>query len=100
VDLPADGRCRYVSRQWVEFTGVPAEQQLDFGWLSQISPEDRDALIAAWKTAAAAGQTSKSSSGSVTIVAITMVRHARNCVARSNGRIVKWFGMNIDTTGP
>ena len=100
ICLP-DGRCRYVSRQWVEFTGVPAEQQLDFGWLSQIWPEDRDALIAAWKTAAAAGQTFQ--------VEFRIRHHSGDyhrfdmraiALCDPTGRIVKWFGMNIDTTCP
>ena len=99
ICLP-DGRCDYLSRRWVEFTGVPAAQQLDFGWLSQVCPDDRDALLAAWKAAADAGQPFE--------VAFR-VRHHRGDYHRfkmhvtalrdAAGRIVKWFGMNMDPTG-
>jgi two-component system CheB/CheR fusion protein len=100
ICLP-DGRCDYLSRQWVEFTGVPAGQQLDFGWLSQVCPDDREALMSAWKTAAAAGEPFQLQ---------FRVRHHSGNFHRFEmratalrdviGRIVKWFGMNIDTTGP
>jgi PAS domain S-box-containing protein len=48
-----DGRCDYVSRQWVEFTGVPAEQQLGSGWLEVLHPEDGGRAHAAWQAAVA-----------------------------------------------
>ncbi len=51
-----DGLCDYLSPQWVEFTGVPEAQQLGFGWLDQVHPDDRSALMAAWNTAVAAGK--------------------------------------------
>jgi PAS domain S-box-containing protein len=96
-----DGRCEYVSRKWVEFTGVPAAQQLDFGWLSQVYADDRDVLMAKWKTAATAGEPFhvefriRHHSGQYRTfdVRATTLRN-------SAGRIVKWFGMNIDTIGP
>src|SRR5438309_641292 len=44
-----DGRCDYVSPQWVRYTGIPEERQLGFGWLEQIDPADRERTAAAWK---------------------------------------------------
>ena len=72
ICLP-DGRCDYLSRQWVEFTGVPAAQQLDFGWLSQVcagGPGRADSPRG--KRRQRLARPSKSSSGSVTMVAITI----------------------------
>ncbi len=37
------GRCTYVNRQWTEFTGTVFEEQLGFGWLASIHPDDREA---------------------------------------------------------
>ena len=35
------GRCTYVNRQWTEFTGTVFEDQLGFGWLACVHPDDR-----------------------------------------------------------
>ena len=36
------GRCTYVNRQWTEFTGTVFEEQLGFGWLACVHPDDRE----------------------------------------------------------
>ena len=50
-----DGKCDYLSRQWVEYTGIPEHEQLEFGWLLQVHPEDHDRVIATWNQSAATG---------------------------------------------
>ena len=92
-----DGRCDCLNRQWVEFTGVPGTQQMDFGWLAQIHPDDRDKLMAAWKTAAVAGEPFQLE---------FRVRHhsgeyhrfdlRATALRNSAGRVVKWFAMNAE----
>ncbi|MCQ8239720.1 response regulator [Rhizosaccharibacter radicis] len=50
------GRCTYLSRQWVEFTGIPEAQQLDYGWLRRVvHPDDRSRVAAAWNEAQRTG---------------------------------------------
>lgn len=51
----ADGGCDYLSRQWVEYTGVPEIEHHGIGWLNAVAPDDRDRVAAAWR-AAVAGQ--------------------------------------------
>ena len=46
-----DGRCDYLSRQWVEYTGVPESEQLGFGWLAQLHPDDARRTAPAWQDA-------------------------------------------------
>ncbi|MCW5834624.1 MAG: PAS domain-containing protein [Labilithrix sp.] len=46
-----DGACDYVSRQWVEFTGVEAAAQHGDGWLSVLHPDDRRRAFEAWRSA-------------------------------------------------
>ncbi|MFN7994453.1 MAG: PAS domain S-box protein [Bryobacteraceae bacterium] len=50
-----DGRCDYLSRQWIEYTGVPENRQTGFGWLDQIHSDDRDRIWKRWLNAAATG---------------------------------------------
>lgn len=48
-----NGQCDYLSRQWIEYTGVPEAPQLGFGWLEALHPDDRAPTIAAWEAAVA-----------------------------------------------
>lgn len=44
-----DGHCDYLSRQWMDYTGLPKEDQLGLGWIySAIHPEDRDHTMEHW----------------------------------------------------
>ncbi|MGI3777813.1 MAG: ATP-binding protein [Janthinobacterium lividum] len=45
------GECDYLSRQWVEYTGVSEAEQLGFGWLRAIHPEDGPRTDAHWRGA-------------------------------------------------
>jgi PAS domain S-box-containing protein len=45
------GECDYLSRQWVEFTGVPEVEQLPYGWLEVLHPDDRAGTAEAWQAA-------------------------------------------------
>ncbi len=44
-----DGACTYLSRQWVEFTGIPEAEQLGMNWVDQvIHPDDRARTVEHW----------------------------------------------------
>ena len=44
-----DGRCDYLSRQWVDYTGIPEAEQLGLYWLPLvIHPEDQGRTLTAW----------------------------------------------------
>ena len=51
----ADGDCDYISPQWVRYTGRREAEQLGYGWLQQVHPEDRQRVIDAWRATAAGG---------------------------------------------
>ncbi len=48
-----DGACNYLSPQWVAYTGAPEAEQLGFGWLRRIHPDDADRSRAHWLGAVA-----------------------------------------------
>jgi two-component system CheB/CheR fusion protein len=50
-----DGACDHVGRQWLEYTGVPESEQLGYGWLEQVHPEDRDRVREEWRRAVRTG---------------------------------------------
>ena len=93
----ADGRCDYLSRQWVEYTGKPEAEQLGYGWLEQVHSDDSENLIAAWLRTIQSGEQFE---------AEFRIRRAdgawRWFIARAtplrdaDGRIVKWYGSSSD----
>ncbi|HTF94493.1 MAG TPA: EAL domain-containing protein [Cellvibrio sp.] len=96
--LPS-GRCDFLNRRWCEYTGIPAEAQLGFGWLEQIHPEDRDYLTKAWNQAV--------ESGKEMFVVFRIRRHDGSyrwfdtrAIPQKNerGEIVRWLGSNTDIT--
>lgn len=40
------GRCTYVNKQWIEFTGKTLDQALGEGWLKSVHPDDREHALA------------------------------------------------------
>ncbi len=46
-----DGQCDYLSPQWSDYTGVKEADQLGYGWLQQVHPDDRERVRSAWLAA-------------------------------------------------
>ncbi len=93
----ADGPCDYLSPQWVAYTGIPEASQLGYGWLEQIHQDDQERTIAGWTENAAVGQAFD--------MDFRIRRHdgvyrwfktQAKPLRDPNGRIVKWFGTNVD----
>ena len=51
----ADGPCDYLSPRWVAYTGISVEEQLGYGWLNQLHPEDRERVFNEWQIAVPKG---------------------------------------------
>jgi PAS domain S-box-containing protein len=51
-----DGSRIWVSRRWMDFTGLSYEQSLGFGWLEAIHPDDREGTLAAWQNGQDGGE--------------------------------------------
>ena len=51
-----DGLNEYSNARWYEYSGQSREQTQGDGWLASVHPDDRDATIAAWNKAVAAGE--------------------------------------------
>ncbi|MBV9816252.1 MAG: PAS domain-containing protein, partial [Alphaproteobacteria bacterium] len=94
-----DGQRDYFSRQWVEYTGVPEEDQLGLAWLEKVvHPDDRERTRKRWMEAV---------QGKNEYDAELRIRRAdneyrwfkaRGTPVRDNGRTVKWFGTCTDIT--
>jgi|GEM_PF-4579294 len=94
-----EGPCDFLSRQWLDYTGIPESEQLGYGWLNQIHPDDREGLLQTWNTAVATG---------IDFQVEFRIRRFDGTYkwfdtravpwTDADGRIIKWFGSNTDIT--
>ncbi|HEX3763746.1 MAG TPA: chemotaxis protein CheB, partial [Kofleriaceae bacterium] len=47
----ADGAFDFISRQLIDYTGVPDVEQLQWGWLDQVHADDRERVREEWRAA-------------------------------------------------
>ena len=92
-----DGPCDYLSKQWVEYTGIPEKDQLVYGWLEQLHSEDRDKTVSEWMEKVKTGD---SFDIEFRIRRNDGVYHWFKTRAvpmhDSDGNIIKWLGSNTD----
>lgn len=92
-----EGECDFLSIQWVEYTGVPEREQLKFGWLAQVHPDDQEHVIGAWKQSAAAGTNLDTEFRIRRFDGVYRWFKTRAVPLRdANNKIVHWFGTNTD----
>jgi PAS domain S-box-containing protein len=93
----ADGPCDYLSPRWVEYTGVSEADQLGYGWLQQLHPDDRERVIAEWSAVAPRGGLFdiefriRRADGVYRWFKTRAIPFCDN-----DGQVVKWFGSNTD----
>ncbi|MDB5311056.1 MAG: domain S-box [Gemmataceae bacterium] len=91
------GACDYLSRQWAEYTGVPAADQLGTRWTVSVHPDDRDGLAADWAKAVAAGADFDSEFRIRGADGVYRWFKTRAVPARgADGAVFKWVGTNTD----
>ena len=92
-----DGACDFLSRQWVDYTGIPDSEQLGYRWLEQVHPDDRERVGEAWRDAVKSGKTFdielrlRSATG-----AYHWFKSRSVPIRDANGAIVKWYGAHTD----
>jgi PAS domain S-box-containing protein len=92
-----DGQCDYLSRQWVEYTGIPEAEQLGYGWANQLHPEDRDRAQSEWQKATVQGAPFDIEFRIRRADGVFRWFKTRAIPLRNPaGHIVKWFGSNTD----
>jgi PAS domain S-box-containing protein len=94
-----DGQRDYFSRQWVEYTGLPEDEQLGLAWLDKvIHPDDRERVRQKWMAAI---------EGRFEYDVELRIRRAdgqyrwfkaRATPVRDGRQIVRWFGTCTDIT--
>jgi PAS domain S-box-containing protein len=94
-----DGRHDYFSRQWIEYTGIRAEEQLGFAWLEKVvHPEDRARVRDHWIAAMAGREEYDLEYRLRRADGYYRWFKARATPVRDGGRIIRWFGACTDIT--
>jgi PAS domain S-box-containing protein len=93
----ATGFVEFLSRRWLDFTGLTEEQALGFGWAVAIHPDDAAGLLQYWQGAL--------EKGSPVDVEARLRRYdgayrwflfRADPLRDETGTVVKWYGTNIE----
>ncbi|MEX3936397.1 PAS domain-containing protein [Paraburkholderia phymatum] len=92
-----DGRIEFVNRRWCEYTGLSVEQASGEGWQAAFHPEDRSALLEAWRTVVASGDRGEAEARMRRFDgAYRWFACRASPIVDAAGEIVKWCGINSD----
>ena len=94
-----DGWRDYFSRQWVEYTGIPEEEQLGLAWLDKVvHPDDRERIRERWMAAVQGGDEYDAELRIRRSDGQYRWFKARGTPVRDEGRTIRWFGTCTDIT--
>ena len=92
-----DGSADFLNRRWLDYTGLSEEQAQGWGWGTAIHPDDVNGLVESWQSALASG---------LPVEAEARMRRCdgayrwfmfrANPLRDESGKILKWYGTNID----
>ncbi len=95
-----DGQCDYLGPQWVAYTGTSETDQLGYGWLEKVHPDDRERVNVEWAETAAAGNALDIDFRILGGNGAYRWFKTRAVPAHdADGQIVQWLGTNTDIQG-
>ena len=92
-----DGSGEFFNQRWLDYTGLSGDQARDWGWTVAIHPADVNALVDYWQSVLASGE-----AGEIEARLRQFDGEYRWFLFRSSplreesGKVVKWYGTNID----
>ena len=96
----ADGRCDFLSPQWLAYTGHPEAEQLGYGWVDAIHTDDRERLVVIWQRSVETGTLFdteariRGADGSY-----RWFKQRAIPLADAAGAVTQWFGTSTDISG-
>ena len=92
-----DGSNEFVSRKWIEFSGLSAEQSAGSGWEVTLHPDDVEEHVTKWRAASTSGKPFESEARHRDADGNYRWLLARAVPLRDErGNILKWYGTAID----
>ena len=95
----ADGTGEFFNQHYLDYVGLPAEQVIDWGWTAALHPDDFESLSLTWQQIRESEQIGEGE--------VRLRRHdgeyrwflfRASPVRDESGRVIKWYGTNIDIT--
>ena len=92
-----DGSVDYCNRPWLDFTAMTAEHASGWGWATAVYPDDREGLLENWRSCLASGVPFDTEARMRRFDgAYRWFLFRANPLRDESGRIVKWYGTNLD----
>ncbi len=92
-----NGYCDYFNPQWVQYTGLPEDQQLGSAWLNQLHPDDREHTASEWEHTVAQGRPFEAEFRIRRADGMYRWFQTRAIPFRDDHDVIlKWFGTNTD----
>ena len=92
-----DGSRDFLSPQWIEYTGKPLAQQLGWGWVDQLHPDDRVRISQEWMRAVVGKRTYESEFRIRRADGVYRWFQTRAHVVRDEGgQVTRWIGSSTD----
>ena len=96
TSLP-DGTVDFISQSWLDYSGLPYEEALGWGWAAAMHPEDFDRVMTKWQAALRSGQSVEMELRCRGADGIYRWFLGRSLPLRDDtGAIVKWYGILFD----
>lgn len=93
----SEGSAEFFNRQWLEYTGLSAEQARGSEWLQALHPQDASAVIAEWRRSLASGQAWEVEGRLRKFDGEYRWFLFRAEALRGDGeRVIRWYGTNTD----
>jgi len=92
-----DGSADFLNQTYLDYTGLKAEDGMDWGWTAAVHPDDLNCLLAEWQRFTSAEESGEAEA--------RLRRHdgeyrwflfRSNALRDETGAVVKWYGTNID----
>jgi len=95
-----DGSADFLNRRWLDYTGLAAEEAQGWGWGAAIHPDDVKELVEDWQSALASGQPAEAEARMRRCDgAYRWFLFRANPLRDESGKIIKWYGTNVDIEG-
>ena len=92
-----DGHLDFFNQTWLEFTGVPLEKLLGWGWTCRIHPDDLEAFVQRMRESFAKGKPFQETSRLRRADGVyRWMLHRKVPRFDGDGKLIKWHGSSID----
>src|SRR6266576_1082854 len=92
-----DGSVDFFNPRWLDYTGLSPDQSRDWRWTAAIHPDDLSRLTDAWQSILVSGEPGETESRLRRFDgAYRWFLFRANPLRDESGKIVKWYGTNVD----